>query len=162
MKGVATLAACGLLLLPQALFGQQRQQEITEFIEWPSTVGAVSFPHLMHVEDLELECADCHHETNAARLEMPHPEYFEDFWIDCGSCHQASAIAAAPQACSNCHHDSPVTVADETLSSKVVVHRSCWNCHEVSTGVEASKGCATCHQKSSQQKSTTTQSAELP
>lgn len=159
MKTAASLAACGLLLLPHVLLGQQ---EIAEVIEWPSTVGAVSFPHLMHVEDLELECADCHHETNATRLDMPHPEYFEDFWIDCTSCHHASAIAAAPQACSNCHHDSPVTVADETLSSKVVVHRSCWNCHEVSTGVEASKACATCHKQSSHQKSTTQRSAESP
>lgn len=147
MRATAALAFVVLGLLP-VMASPEQEGEVVEFIEWRSTVGAVSFPHLMHVEELELECADCHHETHATRLDMPHPEYLEDFWIDCESCHQAGE-AAVPQACSNCHHDSPVTIADETLSSKVVVHRSCWNCHDVTTGVDASRGCGTCHQKSS-------------
>jgi hypothetical protein len=137
-------------VLPLAALSAQEPQ-VVESIEWRSTVGAVSFPHRLHVEDLEIECADCHHETNAARLDMPHPEYLEDFWIDCESCHQASAVPAAPQACSSCHHDSPVHVADETLSSKVVIHRSCWNCHDVTTGADASRSCADCHRRPSAQ-----------
>jgi len=141
-------AAGIFLLLPVATLEAQGI-EATDFIEWTSGAGAVSFPHRLHFEDLEIECADCHHETNAARLDMPHPEYLEDFWIDCGGCHQANSAAATPQACSNCHHDSPVTVADETLSSKVVIHRSCWGCHDVATGMEASKGCPGCHRESS-------------
>lgn len=120
---------------------------VVEFIEWDSTVGRVSFPHRLHVEDLEIECADCHHETNAGRLETPHPEYFDDLWIECGGCHEATASVAGPQGCSNCHHASPVTIADETLSSKVVIHRSCWSCHDITTGAEASQGCTTCHQR---------------
>jgi hypothetical protein len=120
---------------------------VVDTIEWDSIVGPVSFPHRLHVEDLEIECSDCHHETDAGPLTMPHPEYFDDFWIECGSCHQSTPAAAAPRACSQCHHASPVTIADETLSSKVVVHRSCWSCHDITTGAEASRGCAACHER---------------
>ena len=49
---------------------------------WPSRVGEVTFPHEMHFDDLDISCEECHHEINAARLEMPHEDYFDDFWID--------------------------------------------------------------------------------
>jgi len=136
---VAVMAAVGALAA--------QDLDVVELIEWDSAVGAVTFPHRLHVEDIGIDCADCHHETNAGRLAMPHPEYFTDFWIECGGCHKATASVAGPQACSACHHASPATIADETLSSKVVIHRSCWNCHDVTTGAEASRGCATCHQR---------------
>lgn len=119
---------------------------VTGIIEWSSAAGTVSFPHLFHAEDLEIPCVDCHHETNAGGLEMPHAEYFEDFWIRCESCHAEGVVRTPSRACSDCHHDSPVTIADETLSSKVVIHQSCWGCHEVATGAEASASCVNCHQ----------------
>ena len=115
-------------------------------IHFDSSLGEVRFPHQTHV-DMELPCGDCHHETLAEDLSMPHPEYFEDFWIECGICHQAMAEPGCPQECSVCHHGSPVTIADETLSSKVVVHRSCWECHPVGTGSEASANCSYCHRR---------------
>ncbi len=108
-------------------------------------VGEARFPHDMHAEDLGFECAECHHETNAARLRVPHEEYFEDLWIECGICHREGEAAATPQSCAACHHDSPASTADETLSAKVVIHRSCWGCHDSGTGVEASRGCGFCH-----------------
>jgi DnaJ-class molecular chaperone len=76
---------------------------------------------------------------------MPHAEYFEDFWIKCETCHTNPTTEASPQPCSNCHHASPIDASDESLSSKVVVHRSCWRCHESGTGSEASIGCVLCH-----------------
>jgi Zn finger protein HypA/HybF involved in hydrogenase expression len=78
---------------------------------------------------------------------MPHPEYFEDFWIRCETCHHVAAEPGCAQSCSACHHGSPASIADETLSSKVVIHQSCWECHPTSTGREASLGCALCHQR---------------
>ena len=111
----------------------------------PSVIGEVSFPHAFHVEELGFECSDCHHETDATRLNMPHEEYFEDFWIDCRTCHREAGPAAEPQSCARCHHASPVSTADETLSAKVVIHRSCWECHDSGTGEEASRGCGFCH-----------------
>lgn len=121
--------------------------EAPETITWPTSVGEVVFDHRMHSEDFAADCVTCHHETHAARLEMPHPEYFEDFWIDCASCHGETAPSGEPRACSDCHHASPATIADETLSSKVVLHESCWQCHEVGRGQEASRGCAVCHRQ---------------
>lgn len=108
-------------------------------------LGNVDFPHEMHYADLELECSSCHHETHAGELDIPHPEYFADFWIRCATCHAETAAATGPVACSACHHGSPVDIADETLSVKVVIHRSCWQCHEVGTGAQASQACVTCH-----------------
>jgi len=112
----------------------------------PSSVGEVTFAHQMHSEDLEIPCAECHHETNAVRLDMPHEDYLQDFWIDCTTCHHESDTPACPQACSTCHHNAPHTVADETMSAKVVIHQSCWKCHEVANGQEASRNCGACHQ----------------
>jgi hypothetical protein len=111
----------------------------------PSAIGEVRFPHSLHAEELGFDCSDCHHETAASRLRMPHEEYFEDFWIDCRTCHVESDSPVAPQSCAGCHHASPVSTADETLSAKVVVHRKCWECHDSGTGEEASQGCGFCH-----------------
>jgi len=117
-----------------------------ETISFWARIGKVDFPHLMHIDDFGMACVDCHHETNATSLDIPHAEYFEDFWIDCATCHDASGDAALePQACSDCHPANPIGIADETLSSKVVIHRLCWDCHDSGTGTDASESCATCH-----------------
>lgn len=112
-------------------------------------VGEVRFPHQEHVNDLELPCDECHHETNAAPLAIPHDDIFRDFWVDCQICHHPEGSPELePQSCSNCHRRTAGDVADETLSAKVVIHRRCWSCHESGTGVEASKSCGDCHAKS--------------
>lgn len=134
-----------LSLLPGRAGGQEAATDGSRSIESPASVGAVVFPHLYHVEELGLECADCHHETSALALSSPHPEYFEDFWIDCESCHQGEEVTQ-PQSCANCHANGS-RVGDETLSAKVVIHRSCWACHEVGTGPEASGSCGFCHER---------------
>jgi hypothetical protein len=108
-------------------------------------LGDVAFPHELHYLDLELDCVTCHHETNAARLDIPHEAYSPDSLTNCKRCHRDVADAATIQSCGNCHHDSPTDIADETLSAKVVVHRSCWSCHEVGTGASATRSCKNCH-----------------
>lgn len=119
---------------------------IPEDIEFPSNVGEVSFPHQFHIDDLELECVECHHQINAKILVTPHADYFKSSWINCEICHNESGqIEQKIFTCSECHHPGPENIADETLSSKVVIHKNCWNCHEVGTGVEASATCNGCH-----------------
>ena len=105
----------------------------------------VSFPHQLHFDDFGIECGECHHETNAAKLAIPHPSYFEDFWIDCQICHHTQSTLRQPQKCSSCHPDAPFNTADETLSAKVAIHQSCWSCHEIGKATEASVNCAICH-----------------
>ncbi|HLG32108.1 MAG TPA: hypothetical protein VI362_03640 [Ignavibacteriaceae bacterium] len=120
--------------------------EIPEEIKFPSTVGRVLFPHQMHIDDLEIECVECHHQINAKILVTPHSDYVKSSWIKCEICHKESGqIEQKIFTCSECHHPSPVSIADETLSSKVVIHESCWECHEVGTGSEASEICGECH-----------------
>jgi hypothetical protein len=112
----------------------------------PSAIAPAVFPHDAHVNEMGIECVECHHETNAAPLSIPHREYFGGFWIDCKICHhEAGAPALSPQRCSICHHSAGRDSADETLSSKVVIHQKCWSCHDVGTGAEAGASCAGCH-----------------
>ncbi|OGU76601.1 MAG: hypothetical protein A2V93_00630 [Ignavibacteria bacterium RBG_16_34_14] len=120
--------------------------EIPEEISFPSSVGKVVFPHQLHIEDLEIECVECHHQINAKELKTPHFEYFKSSWIKCEICHtETEQVKQKVFNCSECHHSSPANIADETLSSKVVIHKSCWECHEVGTGSDASETCSGCH-----------------
>lgn len=114
-------------------------------IVFPSAAGEVDFPHSLHADELGFECSECHHETAAARLSTPHDAYFEDLWSECRKCHGEGAAPASPQNCDACHHANPTSTADETLSAKVVIHRSCWACHDSGTGEEASRSCSFCH-----------------
>jgi hypothetical protein len=116
-------------------------------IRFTSAAGDVEFMHEMHSLDFEISCAECHHETDARELKTPHTEYLENFSIDCHGCHHESVETSSPQACSRCHHEAPADIADETLSSKVVIHQVCWECHEIGHGSDASSGCAFCHQR---------------
>ena len=109
-------------------------------------MGDLIFPHVEHVEDMELECDECHHETNAVPLHSPHQQYFDDLWVDCGACHHEPGSAnPAPRSCYDCHDSTRRDIADERLSSKVILHKNCWKCHEVDTGLAASESCELCH-----------------
>jgi hypothetical protein len=113
-----------------------------------SSVGYVIFPHDFHVTGVEMECVECHHQIHAVELDTPHPDYLTSSWIKCQSCHNPESESdQIYYLCGECHHTDPNNIADETLSSKVVVHKSCWKCHDTQTGVEASQGCVDCHVK---------------
>ncbi len=130
----------------QTVSGQQEDSDIPSVIKSASCIGEVNFPHEFHFSVLEIDCQECHHETDATALDFPHEDYFKDFWIDCGICHrQNEKTTLEAQTCSNCHHSQPSNIADETLSAEVVIHKSCWNCHSVGKGKEASQSCAFCH-----------------
>jgi hypothetical protein len=110
-----------------------------------SSAGKVIFPHKLH---MKFGCVACHHQIHAMELETPHPDYLTSSWINCQGCHGTnSEIAGNHYKCSGCHHSEPENIADETLSSKVVIHKSCWKCHKSGTGAEASEACSDCHVK---------------
>jgi hypothetical protein len=135
-----------LVAAEKNLISTQDTTGVPSIITSPSSAGEVVFPHQQHYEDFEVECKNCHHETNAAKLNMPHENYFNDFWIDCKICHHKGGSGKLQaQACSKCHHSTPSNIADQTLSSKVVIHKNCWECHEIGTGKEASENCQICH-----------------
>jgi hypothetical protein len=120
--------------------------DIPGVVTFTSSVGDVLFDHNLHVNELETECAECHHQIHASVLDTPHESYLKSTWINCEICHTANPeIKDDYFKCSSCHHSDPDNVADETLSSKVVIHKSCWSCHESGTGVTASHGCKDCH-----------------
>jgi len=125
---------------------QQGKPEISSVITSPSSAGEAVFPHQKHIDEFQIECKACHHETDAAELKFHHEDYFDDFWIDCKICHhEKEAAKLQAQACSKCHRTLPKDIADETLSAKVVIHKSCWECHAADKGVETSKNCKFCH-----------------
>ena len=119
--------------------------EIPDEITIESSVGNVLFPHKVH---MKFGCTACHHQIHAMELDTPHPDYLTSSWINCQGCHDtASETTSNDYKCSDCHHSEPDNIADETLSSKVVIHQSCWKCHTTGTGVAASEGCSDCHVK---------------
>jgi len=122
--------------------------DLPENIAFTSAVGNVLFSHNVHARELEIECVDCHHQIHAVELDTPHPDYLESSWITCDICHNPdSEVSGQYYKCSDCHQSDLGNIADETLSSKVVIHESCWQCHESGTGVQASEGCVICHVK---------------
>lgn len=114
-------------------------------ITFESSVGEVRFPHKTH---LKMRCNRCHHQIQAEVLETPHEDYLESSWIRCQTCHADNPeLSGKYFKCDQCHHSELENIADETLSAKVVVHKSCWKCHKTSSGADASRNCAFCHDK---------------
>jgi hypothetical protein len=155
--GVLLLLTCSLLV-----YAQEKKQAGTGSVEVPSdspaaipavpdeitiesSVGNVLFPHKVH---MRFGCKACHHQIHAMELDTPHPDYLKSSWINCQDCHETdSETTRNDYKCSDCHHSEPENISDETVSSKVVIHKSCWKCHKSGTGVKASEGCSTCHVK---------------
>jgi len=121
-----------------------KRPRVPSVITFESSVGEVLFPHKVH---MRMGCQKCHHQIHARELATPHADYFEYSQARCGVCHNEQETGTGYYGCANCHHSNPVNIADETLSAKVVVHKSCWKCHLSGTGVEASERCAFCHAK---------------
>lgn len=145
-----------ILILDLIVYGcsDSKRQSLTknkteENLEKTSFISKPKFPHDKHTDEQQIACKTCHHETNAAKLKFPHQQYFKDFWIDCKICHHDKDKPQEAVACSDCHKLSLTNIADETLSSKVVIHKSCGRqgCHEIGRGEDASKSCSDCHEE---------------
>jgi len=122
--------------------------DLPDKITLESSAGNVVLPHDVHVKNNKLKCFVCHHQIHASELDTPHPDYLESAAVNCQVCHSTNPETRKKYyKCSKCHHSEPDDISDETLSSKVVIHKSCWKCHEAGTGAEASKRCGDCHQK---------------
>ena len=159
LLGILTLIPWALVSPTSADLDDQEGETASEAVEpvgentapplEPQTspiMGDLIFDHVAHVEEMELECGECHHETNAIPLHSPHEQYFNDLWIDCGACHHEGGQADRnPRSCYECHDTKHRDIADERLSPKVILHKNCWKCHEVETGAEASGSCELCH-----------------
>jgi len=114
-------------------------------VTFPSHVGEVTFPHAMHVNELEIECSACHHPVTAPKLSTPHPQYFTQCSVPCETCHGASPGRPGEHRCSSCHTSAVDPAHDAIPSTKVALHQSCSACHEIGTGQDASNNCETCH-----------------
>jgi hypothetical protein len=121
-----------------------RRPKMPNVITFESSVGDVSFPHKVHQK---MGCQKCHHQIHAKDLVTPHDEYLTYSWVSCRDCHDESQNDSVYYGCAKCHHSNLENIADETLSAKVVVHKSCWKCHLSGTGVKASERCSFCHEK---------------
>lgn len=128
---------------PEEVAAVQSDLVLPDMIVFESATGDVHFPHTRHQK---MRCSKCHHQIHARELETPHKDYLTVSWIQCQSCHEEdSEFGDTYFKCSGCHHAEPESIVDETISSKVVIHKSCWKCHRSGTGVKASKGCSYCH-----------------
>lgn len=144
--GVPSAGPPAARVIVKAAATRSSAAEIPAEIIFASSVGQVIFTHQAHLRDRAIGCVECHHQINARPLTTPHPDYLKSSWVNCKVCHDGSGKTRQQvYTCSECHHSNPVDLVDETLSSKVVVHKQCWKCHPVSTGKEASSGCEKCH-----------------
>jgi hypothetical protein len=122
--------------------------DVPDKITIESSLGNVLLPHKVHVKDVKLKCNVCHHQIHASELDTPHPDYLTSSRASCQTCHETNSETRKKYyKCSLCHHSDPDDISDETLSSKVVIHKICWKCHEAGTGAQASEGCGNCHAK---------------
>ena len=141
---VAAISA--MLLLAASPSAKSDSVAIPAERTFPSSAGEVIFHHQMHIKDLAIKCAACHHQIDAKKLSTPHPDYLKSSSIKCEICHNESQkIRQKAYSCSECHRTNPMNIADETLSAKVVIHKQCWKCHQVGTATGASSGCEKCH-----------------
>ena len=129
---------------PSSAAPPARRPKLPKNIVFESSVGDVEFPHRMHQR---MGCQKCHHQIHAKDLITPHDEYLTYSWVNCRDCHDETQNHSAYYGCAKCHHSNLENIADETLSAKVVVHKSCWKCHLSGTGAEASERCSFCHLK---------------
>lgn len=120
------------------------QAQPPKIVVFPNRVGEVDFPHAMHIDDLGIDCGDCHHPVRAPELQTPHPQYFKECQVPCSTCHRADGTTEASHNCASCHKEAGPK-SGKMLSSKVALHQMCGNCHEIGTGEDASKSCSFCH-----------------
>ena len=119
-----------------------RRPKMPNIVTFESSVGDVQFPHRVHQK---MGCKKCHHQINAKDLVTPHDEYLNYSRVNCIRCHDEAENNNVYYGCAKCHHSNLENIADETLSSKVVLHKNCWTCHLSGTGAEASERCSECH-----------------
>jgi hypothetical protein len=120
-----------------------RRPRMPNVITFESSLGEVHFPHRVHQK---MGCQTCHHQIHAKDLATPHEAYLTYSWVNCHDCHNPeSETDTTYYGCARCHHTNLENIADETLSAKVVVHKSCWKCHQSGTGKDASESCSFCH-----------------
>jgi len=120
-----------------------RRPRMPNVITFESALGEVHFPHRVHQK---MGCQTCHHQIHAKDLVTPHEAYLTYSWVNCHDCHNPeSETDTTYYGCTRCHHTNLENIADETLSAKVVVHKSCWKCHQSGTGAAASESCRFCH-----------------
>lgn len=119
-----------------------RRPKLPKDITFESALGNVVFPHRVH---RKMGCQKCHHQIRAQDLVTPHEAYLSHSWVTCHDCHSESETTTTYYGCARCHHSNLENIADETLSSKVVLHKNCWKCHLSGTGAEASARCGFCH-----------------
>ena len=123
----------------------QARPPLPDVVLFESAIGDVHFPHTRHQK---MTCKRCHHQIHARELATPHDDYLAVSWIKCQMCHEdGSEFGDTYFKCSGCHHSEPESIVDETISSKVVIHKSCWKWHRAGTGVKASEKCSFCHEQ---------------
>lgn len=116
-----------------------------EELVFPSPIGAVTFPHALHVSDLGASCPDCHHPAAAPPLNTPHPQWLPKAGHQCLACHGKKETLASHFACGDCH-SQPLPASHGVIPSrKVAIHLTCARCHELGTAQDASKACVHCH-----------------
>lgn len=106
----------------------------------------VEFPHAMHEEVVDGECAVCHHHTLGTGVVDEscaecHAESGATDEISCQECHAAKRFDA--EYLKQLSEDTPLHHIDR-LGLKAAYHTRCLNCH---AEMEVATGCQDCHMR---------------
>jgi len=77
---------------PETMPSETETDEPPDVVEYTPGYGEVTFTHMMHAEDYEIECGACHHED------------MEDGMSKCANCHD-SLKQVLHKNCQGCHKD---------------------------------------------------------
>ena len=77
---------------PKPETAEAASDEPPELVEYTPEYGRVSFTHMKHMDDYEIDCADCHHED------------MEGGMSKCTNCHEPPKNALHKN-CQGCHKD---------------------------------------------------------
>ena len=112
---------------------------------YPSTyTGPVEFQHRKHQVEYKLQCSDCHHSSDAAKIMREGSTES----IKCENCHNKKGLVRGPIA--------ENAISDEELITHRAnaLHLLCRGCHKKHNATEhvvkAPEACRTCHAKRSQ------------
>ncbi len=126
-------------------YAQNKHNAFPEIITIPSIIGEINLLHGKHFKEYGVECKSCHHEIYAPKLNIPHGEYSRHIWKGCNYCHTGDKNQKVDYKCGNCHKILTTNFAEETQSSKVVIHKNCSLCHDMGKEKKAAANCKFCH-----------------
>ncbi|NIS70430.1 MAG: hypothetical protein GTO12_16240 [Proteobacteria bacterium] len=94
---------------PKPIIPEAVSDEPPELVAYTPRYGSVTFTHLMHIEDYEIDCGECHHEDmegGMSKCSNCHEPPKRALHKNCQGCHKQlknDGKDSGPTGCRDCH-----------------------------------------------------------